>query len=657
MASVRPESVIVASLPSEWAPEDRKTLPSRPGTLPAMKGRGRSAVSLIVYAAFTAALVAGSFSLASLLRFGTETAAWPRFGEAIGVLVAVRVITLGVAGELETLWRYTEVPDVVRLAGTTAAGTGLVLVAGAIFWRMHLFPSVFIIEGMTTFVVIGAARLSVRAVHRRRRATLHRAAFSKLAPRRAVVIVGAGDAGELLIREIQGDPSLRFRVAALVDDDAHKQGRRIHGTRVLGIVDELPSIATATHAEEVLLALPAIDDETRARIVARARETALPVRTVPSLGELIAGSARIANLQPVVPEDLLPREPVKIDETRMREAFGGRSILVTGAAGSIGSEICRQLARMQPGTLILFDRAESPLYFLSLELAERYPDLHVVPAVGDVSEPARVGEVVDRFRPGVIFHAAAYKHVPLMESHPLEGIRNNVFGTEVVARAAAASGVETFVMISTDKAVRPVGVMGMTKRVAEDIASVIDGRTRSVVVRFGNVLGSEGSVLPLFQRQLERGGPLTVTDPDATRYFMLISEAAQLVLQAAVIGRPGQVLLLDMGEPVRIAQLAENLIRLSGLTPEKDVPLEVVGLRPGERLTEELIGASERVVPSEHERIKIVEREAVDAAALAEGLDTLRTALRDRDEGAATVQLAALARRGAMVSRPEPGSS
>jgi len=353
---------------------------------------------------------------------------------------------------------------------------------------------------------------------------------------------------------------------------------------------------------------------------------------VPSMKDLLRGKARIGHLEEVRPEDLLGREAVRLDLDQLRREFRGRRILVTGAAGSIGSELCRQLATFEPEMLVLLDRAESSLYFIDLELKHDHPSLKVVPVIGDVLDSRQVGEVIQSYAPELVYHAAAYKHVPLMEEYPLEGIVNNIFGTEVVLSNALQNGVKKFVLISTDKAVRPVGIMGMTKRIAEELLQMYsDSPTTLVAVRFGNVLGSDGSVLPLFRRQIARGGPVTVTDPEASRYFMLPSEAVQLVLQAGAMGQSGEVFFLDMGEPIRILDLAHNLVRLSGLEPEKDIAIEVIGLRPGERLREELVMDHENLAPTEHEKVFMVRNQSFSRGELRRDLADLHRLAEARD--------------------------
>lgn len=554
------------------------------------------------------------------------------FGETIALLLALRAISLAALRVDEGLWRYTGMSDLTRLALATTLSSAVFAAIALPLWHPRLRPAAIVLDWLLATALMGAARMAVRWVHER----------SSGDATRRVLVVGAGDAGELLIREIHRNPGLDYDVAAIVDDDVRKIGRRLHAVQVAGSIDDVVSVVKSLLIEEILLAVPTANDEQRRRIVDRCRTAGVPVKTVPSIPEIVAGQG-IANLRAVEPEDLLERAQVRIDSVRVSDQLRGRRVMVTGAGGSIGSELCRQIAAFAPAELILLERAESPLYFTELELRRERPSLNVVPVVADITNARRIGEVFDTHPPDVVYHAAAYKHVPLMEEHPIEAIRNNVFGTEILAEASGRARVGTFVVISTDKAVQPVGVMGMTKRVAELVVrSRPPGGTTFVSVRFGNVLGSEGSVLPLFQWQLARGGPVTVTDPEATRYFMLISEAAQLVLQAGAMGKSGDVFFLDMGDPVRIIDLAENLVRLSGMRPGDDVAIETMGLRPGERLHEHLVGEAERFAPSEHERILMVRESEIDALRLREDLESLRRLVEAGDREGAVARLKAM---------------
>jgi FlaA1/EpsC-like NDP-sugar epimerase len=417
------------------------------------------------------------------------------------------------------------------------------------------------------------------------------------------------------------------------------RGRRLHGVCVLGGVDAIPTLCESKGIAEVLIASVNGSAGDRRLIASRCREAGVQLRSVPALPELLQGRAGIGQLRLVNDEELLGRSAIGTNVERLREELAGRRVLVTGAAGSIGSELARQIASFDPEVLVLYDRAESDLYVTYVELRERFGDVKIEAVVGDILDKPRIKQVMDDYSPQLVYHAAAYKHVPLMEAHPIEAIKNNVVGTEIVARAAIDAGVSEFVLISTDKAVRPVGIMGMTKRAAEFVIRSLAGRgTTFVAVRFGNVLGSNGSVLPLFQKQIASGSAVTVTDPDALRYFMLTSEAVELVLTAGALGRDGEVYVLHTGEPVRIGDLAENYIRLAGFEPEVEVPIRVTGLRPGERLREELWVEDELVVSGPHEKIKVVREPDFAQHGFLNSLDMLR-ALVDEGMKEASIQL------------------
>ncbi len=525
------------------------------------------------------------------------------------------------------LWRYTSFGDVVEIIkATTLALLAFVLVG--VISGVSIPRSIYLLDWGLTFGLATGLRFTIRGYRE------WVGARRDPGERRALV-VGAGDAAEDLLRSLKSLGGT-YEIVGLVDDDRRKRGAVLRGCRVLGKIDELPTLARRLGVGEALLAMPSAPIEERRRIAQLCRDAGVVVRTVPPLRDLVEGRASIGELEPVAPEDLLHREKVEIDLDALRREIAGKRVLVTGAAGSIGLELCVQIASFEPTELLLFERAESSLYFSALELTRRHPDLKVHAIVGDICDRNRVAEVFERFRPELVYHAAAYKHVPMMEDHPLEAIQNNVFGTEVVARQAALSGAERFVLISTDKAVAPVGVMGMTKRVSEGvILSLAFSDTIFTAVRFGNVLGSDGSVLPLFRWQLASQTAITITDEEATRYFMLISEAAQLVMQAGVMAEGGEVFFLEMGQPVNIKKMAEDLIRLSGKRPGTDVEIEVTGLRPGERLTEELVRESEELLPTEHPQVARSVVRAFDSDVFGSELDRLRLHVDQRDvEGA-----------------------
>lgn len=586
-------------------------------------------------------LIAASLALAFLIRFELHvpTSEWQRAGEALLLLLAVRMAIFWYFKLYEGLWRYVSMRDILAILKATTLSEALFVAAVFVFSGYGFPRSIFVIDWLLCIAFVAGARLAVRAF--RESSKRYRAGVSRRA-----LIVGAGDAGERLIRAIQQSLIHDYEIVGLIDDDQRRRRIRIHGVRVLGTVAQMSQVAKSVNAEEVLMAMPSATLEEKRLIAQMASHSGLSVRTVPSMRELIDGKARIGELEKVTPEDLLEREPVTVDLDRLRADLRGKTILVTGAGGSIGSELCRQLAPFQPERLVMLERSESTLYLNQVELEQRHPDLNVVPVVGDILDRRQVGELFDALRPDVVYHAAAYKHVPLMEHQPLAAIENNVFGTENLALAARACGTSRFVFISTDKAVTPVGTMGRTKRVAEGLLLTLEGGpTTFVAVRFGNVLGSDGSVVPLFRRQLSTGSPLTLTDPEATRYFMLISEAGQLVLQAGAMGKDGQVFFLNMGEPVRIMDLAENLIRLSGLSPGRDVKVDTIGLRPGERLFEELASQQEELLPSSHEDIFVASKIDFDAESYRNDLECLRELMAVRDGAGALEALADMASR------------
>ncbi len=541
--------------------------------------------------------------LAFLARF--EGAAWPEGVAALCrayVLLAVpaKLAVLWRVGVYARLWRYAGIRDLEVLAGgivgaaAAAAAVGLLvcpLVAGA-----RVPVSVLALDALIAGAALAVTRLLVRIVRRRRRTP---------GDARRAVIVGAGSAGSLIAREVLEGPRLHVAPVAFVDDDPEKRGRKLHGVPVAGRLADLPSVVETYRAEEVIIAMPSASGAVVREVVRQAASAGVPTRTVPGLFELIQGHKSVSALRPVAIEDLLCREPVLTDLGRVSQLATGKVVLVTGAGGSIGSELCRQIARLRPARLVVLGRGENSVFELLQELRAACPECtEVEPVIADVRDRARLERAFRAHRPSTVFHAAAHKHVPLMEASVAEAILNNVLGTRVVAELAAQYGAERFVLISSDKAVRPSSVMGATKRLAEGVVQAIGERSacRFVSVRFGNVLGSRGSVIPTFLRQIQAGGPVTVTHPEMTRYFMTIPEAAQLVLQAGVMGRGGEVFVLDMGEPVRVVDLARDLIRLSGLT-EDDVEVRFTGVRPGEKLYEELFFDEENAERTEHPKV------------------------------------------------------
>jgi len=420
------------------------------------------------------------------------------------------------------------------------------------------------------------------------------------------LIYGAGASGLALVHELLQNQSLNCEVVGLIDDDRQKTGLALQGKRVLGTGETLGTWVRKHEIKQVLIAIPSATGPQMVRILKFATDAGVEYKMVPSLGELLQGAELGKQIREVAVEDLLGRKPVQLDLERIRERIQGRVVMVTGAAGSIGSEICRQIANFSPLAIVGFDDAETPLFHIEREMAKSFPDVAFYAEIGNITRPETLQRVMQHYQPAILYHAAAYKHVPLMEKHVFAAVETNIFGTWNVARAAVANGVEDFVMISTDKAVRPTSMMGATKRMAELLIRSLqmESNTKFVAVRFGNVLGSNGSVVPIFKEQIAAGGPVTVTHPEMRRYFMTIPEASLLVLQAFSIGKGGEIFVLDMGEPVKIADLARNLILLSGLQPGRDIEIQYTGLRPGEKMFEELNLQDEHLIPTSHTKIR-----------------------------------------------------
>src|SRR5580658_1801424 len=498
-------------------------------------------------------------------------------------------------------WRYTSLDEAVRIGLANTAGS---IVAGVIIILLEhpgIPRSIYILEWMISCSLTLGIRFAVRLVTTAKRGTQKR-----YGERTKTLIYGAGAAGLALARELRENQSLKTYVIGLIDDDPRKVGLTFHGKRVLGTGEAIGALARKYEVERLLIAVPSATGPQLGRMLQFAIDAEVDYKMVPGLEEIIHGTELGKQIRDVAVEDLLGRKPVHLDQQRIRDRIQGKVVIVTGAAGSIGSEICRQIARFDPDALVGFDEAETPLFQLDRELNNKSPELTFYPEIGNITRPENVRQAMERYKPAIVYHAAAYKHVPMMERHVFAAVENNIFGTWNVARAAIDYAVEDFVMISSDKAVRPTSMMGATKRVSELVIRALQkqSRTRFVAVRFGNVLGSNGSVVPIFKEQIAAGGPVTVTHPEMSRYFMTIPEASQLVLQAFSIGKGGEVFVLDMGDPVKIVDLARNLILLSGLQPDRDIQIQFSGLRPGEKLFEELNSHGEYLVATSHPQIK-----------------------------------------------------
>jgi len=590
----------------------------------------RWATRAVQFAIFAAAVV-----LAFLLRFDFAVPAHYRAHllVGLGVIVPAKILAFYFFKMDRGWWRYASIRDVAHLAEANLAGS--VLAGVALLWLSPRgFPrSIYFLDFMLCFGMTAGVRLAVRLAFEFSR-------LPNLSATKRTLIYGAGDAGVGLLREIRHNSSLAYEVIGFIDDDPAKASRLIHDVKVFGSGASLASIVRSQNIETVLIALPSATGAEMTSILKRCIGAGVAYKTIPGLAEVIDGNALATQIREVAVEDLLGRNPVRLEQDQIRANLEGKVVMVTGAAGSIGSELCRQIARFRPAGIVGFDIAESPLFEIDREMRQSFPAIPFHPEIGSIQNRARLDEVLQQYSPAVVYHAAAYKHVPLMEAHVFEAIENNVFGTYNLAVAAAEHGVDDFVMISSDKAVRPSNVMGATKRIAELLLLALqNGRTKYVAVRFGNVLGSNGSVIPIFKKQIAAGGPVTVTHPDMRRFFMTIPEASQLVLQAAVIGKGGQICVLDMGEPIKIVDLARNLILLSGLKPDEDVRIEFSGMRPGEKLYEELSTMLEDTAPTAHEKIRIFVGNGMPDGDPQTWLDSLHEICETRDAGRLVVAL------------------
>ncbi len=565
------------------------------------------------------ALTALAYWFAYYLRFNFDIPKtnFSMFLNTLPVLVVLRVACFFVFGLYSGVWRYASMDDLIRIVKATVLSSLIFSVYVGFVHHFIDFPrSVFVIDWFIILALVGGSRFLYRVFREFYPVRTTRA-------RTKVLIIGAGRAGEMILREMNQSAQIGYEPVGFLDDNRAKKGQRIHGVSVLGRIDDLVKIAGKKEVEEAVIAIPSLTGKEMRRIVRLCDEAGIACKTVPAISDILNGSVHVNQIREIRIEDVLGREHVELSREQIREYLTGKRVLVTGAAGSIGSELCRQIMKMEPEQLILFERVENELYRIDMEFRQAHDGKPYAMILGDILDTERLDGVMDSFKPQVVFHAAAYKHVPIMESHPVEALKNNIQGTYNVVKASLRSGVDKFVLISTDKAVSPANVMGATKRVAELICQGMnsEGGTRFIAVRFGNVLGSAGSVIPLFQEQILRGGPVTVTHAEMTRYFMSIPEAAQLVMQAGAMGKGGEIFVLDMGEPVRILDLAHDMIRLMGLKVGDDIDIVFSGLRPGEKLHEELVSFEEESVRTMHGKITMVKSPPVDWANLRKDIE------------------------------------
>jgi FlaA1/EpsC-like NDP-sugar epimerase len=588
-----------------------------------------------------AALAALAFALAFLLRFfddlpdGIPDRYVTMLAGSVAFVAIGKSLVIELFGLHQQWWRYFRLPDLWPLIRALAVASALMVIVFTLLkpYDYGLPRSVVVFDFVLSIVLLGGARLVRRTLAER--PTRHGGSGRR---EHQVLVVGAGSGGQMVVRELKLNPNLGARAIGFIDDDPRKRNMRTEGLKVLGTTDEIGAICDRLNPDELVIAIPSAPGVLRGKVVAECRERGIPVRTLPTVFELLRGGVQLTRqLREVQVEDVLGRDAVVMELERVGAYLEDKRVLVTGAGGSIGAELCRQIARVNPRLIVMLDHAEDNLFDIDREMTGQWHFTRVETVLADCKEGDRMLEVMQRFKPEVVFHAAAYKHVPLMEANPLEALRNNAIATQVTAKTAAAAGAERFVLISTDKAVNPRTVMGATKAMAEwivEAAGQLHPQTKFTIVRFGNVLASSGSVVPIFRSQIEQGGPVTVTHPEMTRYFMTIPEAVQLVIQAGDLGgTSGEVFVLEMGQPVKILELARNMIGLAGYEPDVDIAIEIVGTRPGEKLHEELFNTDERSQATSADRIlRALRSEPLDPVWVEETVSRLETLVASGDE-------------------------
>ncbi|MBI4748167.1 MAG: polysaccharide biosynthesis protein [Acidobacteria bacterium] len=582
--------------------------------------------SVIYFGAYLAA-----FCARFEFQYSTEEVGFPFWKTVWAVILVKLLVGIGFSG-YRGWWKYVSLNDMLCIANQVTVGSLVLLGIRLVLPDTFTVPvGVILIDWAFAFVALMSVRVSLRffkeKVQTRFVQVFCTPKEASVIKQTSIVIVGAGDAGEALVREIQAHPELNLTVLGFLDDDPHKAGARIHQIPVLGTIRDAKKISQLYDFQRFLIAAPSATQKQMRQIVRELSYTRIPYQILPSYDQLVSGRVMVSQVREVQIEDLLHRQPVQTDLASIGKLIRGKVVMVTGAGGSIGSELCRQIMTLDPSCLVLAEQAENSLFYIEQELIRTFKDkaTHIVPAIVDITDRSRLKKLFHHYQPEFVFHAAAHKHVPMMECNPSEAVKNNIFGTKNVVDLSHAFGCQAFVMISTDKAVNPTSVMGTTKRAAELYIQGMNriSATRFITVRFGNVLGSAGSVIPTFKDQIRRGGPVTVTHPEMNRYFMTIPEAVQLVLQSFALGRGGEIFTLDMGEPVKIADLAYDLIRLSGLRPHEDIDIVYTGLRPGEKLYEELYLDSENTRPTSHPKIVVANCPGINFEKISQKLSTV----------------------------------
>lgn len=593
---------------------------------------------------FDGLLVGAAYGLAYFLRFEglIPLHEWEKFKVTVLWIILFKLLIFILFGLYRGMWRYTSLFDLFNVLKATLASSIFIILAILFIYRFEGFPrSVFIIDGFLTFIFIVGIRVTIRILLSEqdkgfrplRQIFRHRPEGKLLKPKKSLLIIGAGDAGEKILREIKDNPRLHYDVVGFLDDDSGKKGMKIHGVPVLGPVPKIHNLAYDAAMDEILIATPSASAKQMKKILEACEATGLKTRTTPGIGELIDGKISFNTIREVSFEDILGRDPINLDTEKIGSYLTGKIVLVSGAGGSIGSELCRQITAFSPQNLVFLDKTENSLFHLEMEFRQRFQKTPITPVLGDVKHKDSLNKLFGIYKPQVVFHAAAYKHVPVMELNPWEAIFNNVLGTKNIVEASNQFGVEQFIMVSTDKAVRPTSVMGVTKRVSEMVTHchVSSNATRFLSVRFGNVIGSEGSVVHLFKKQIERYGPVTVTHPEITRYFMTIPEASKLILQAGAMGEGGEIFILNMGMPIKIVDMARDMIRRSGFKPDVDIEIKFTGLRPGEKLHEELITEGEGIVRTPHEKLFVLKGNECDVEWLNQRIEELVKLAHEQD--------------------------